>query len=110
MTNISYARVLGIHHINAVLSDNVYESCRIDFLFVQWYELIQNHSWETHALERVCFLPLTNPTAFGFMDPGAVLRACHIIPAFARGQRNLNKGISSLSGDKDDWLEYYISR
>lgn len=105
-----YARVLGIHHINAVCSDNVYESSRIDFLFVRWYELIQHHSWEAHTLERVRFLPLTNPTAFGFVDPGAVLRACHIIPAFARGRRNLNGGISSLSGDKDDWLEYYVNR
>jgi hypothetical protein len=78
-----YARVLGIHHINVVRSGNVYESRRIDFLFVRWYEVIQSHAWETCALGRVRFLPLMDPNAFGFVDPGAVLRACHIIPAFS---------------------------
>ncbi|KAG1869339.1 hypothetical protein DFJ58DRAFT_653521, partial [Suillus subalutaceus] len=105
-----HARVLGIHHINVIHSGNMYESCRIDFLFVWWYELTQSHAWETHALGRVHFLPLSNPNAFGFMDPGAALRACHIILAFSHGWRNLNCGISPLSGDKHDWLEYYINR
>ncbi|KAG2057274.1 hypothetical protein BDR06DRAFT_980942 [Suillus hirtellus] len=78
-----YAQVLGIHHINVVHSGNVYESRRIDFLFVRWYEVIQSHAWETCALGRVCFLPLMDPNTFSFVDPGAVLRACHIIPAFS---------------------------
>ncbi|KAG2054377.1 hypothetical protein BDR06DRAFT_982438 [Suillus hirtellus] len=78
-----YVQVLGIHHINVVHSGNVYESRRIDFLCVQWYEVIQSHAWKTCALGRVCFLPLMDPNAFGFMDPGAVLRACHIILAFS---------------------------
>jgi hypothetical protein len=78
-----YARVLGIHHVNVVCAGNVYKSHRIEFLFVQWHESIQDHTWETHTLCRVHFVLLANPGAFGFMDPGAVLRACHIIPAFS---------------------------
>jgi hypothetical protein len=81
--NYSYAKVLGIHHVNAVWAVNVHESHQIEFLFVRWYKYIQHHDWETHTLGCVRFLPLLNPDAFGFMDPGAVLRGCHIIPAFS---------------------------
>ncbi|KAG1736096.1 uncharacterized protein EDB91DRAFT_1238087 [Suillus paluster] len=105
-----YAKVLGIHHINIVRAGNVYESRQTEFLFMRWYESVQDHAWETHNLCCVHFLPLANLGAFGFVDPGAVLRACHIIPAFSRGQRNLNDGISPVAGDKHDWKEYYINR
>ncbi|KAG1817179.1 uncharacterized protein BJ212DRAFT_1299342 [Suillus subaureus] len=50
-----------------------------------------------------------NPGAFSFIDLGTVLRACHIIPAFSRGQHNSNDGISPIAGDKHDWQEYYIN-
>jgi hypothetical protein len=89
---------------------SIYESHRVEFLFVRWYESVQNHSWDAHTLGRVKFLPLESQNAFGFVDPGVVLRACHIIPAFSRGQRNPNDGISPLAGDKNDWHEYYINR
>ncbi|KAG1719886.1 hypothetical protein EDB19DRAFT_1836376 [Suillus lakei] len=47
-------------------------------------------------------------SASGFVDPGVVLRACHMIPAFSLGQRNPSEpGISALAGDKHDWREYY---
>ncbi|KAG1832562.1 hypothetical protein F4604DRAFT_1945993 [Suillus subluteus] len=107
--NYRYAKVLGIHHVNAVCTGNVYEARRMEFLFVRWYEPVQSHAWETHTLSRVRFLPLENPNAFGFVNPGDVLRACHIIPAFSQGQRNPNVGISPLAGDKHDWKEYYVN-
>ncbi|KAG2120548.1 uncharacterized protein F5147DRAFT_766462 [Suillus discolor] len=108
--NYRYAKVIGIHHVNVVRMGNVYESRRFEFLFVQWYEPVQNHAWETRTLSRVHFMPLTNPNAFGFVDPAVVLRACHIIPAFSKGQRNPNEhGISPLAGDKHDWCEYYVN-
>ncbi|KAG1887690.1 hypothetical protein F4604DRAFT_1916503 [Suillus subluteus] len=107
--NYRYAKVLGIHHVNVVCTGNVYESHRIEFLFVRWYKSVQRHAWETHTLGRVRFLPLANPNAFGFVDLGAVLRGCHIIPAFSRGERNPGGGISPLAGDKHDWHEYYVN-
>ncbi|KAG1837178.1 hypothetical protein DFJ58DRAFT_632917, partial [Suillus subalutaceus] len=90
--NYCYAKVLGIHYVNVVCTGNVYESHQIEFLFVRWYESIQNHAWDC-TLGHVRFLPLTSPNTFGFVDPRVVLRACHIIPAFSRGQRNPNDGI-----------------
>ncbi|KAG2029658.1 hypothetical protein BDR03DRAFT_936805 [Suillus americanus] len=88
-----FAKVIGIHHVNVVRLTNVYESRRIEFLFVRWYETVQDHAWDTCTLGR---------NAFGFVDPGVILRACHIIPAFSRHQRN--------PGDKHDWPEYYVNR
>ncbi|KAG2102865.1 uncharacterized protein F5147DRAFT_580776, partial [Suillus discolor] len=108
--NYRYAKVLGIHHVNVVYAGNVYKARRVEFLFVRWYKSVQSHAWETYALGRVRFLPLENPNAFGFVDPGDVLRACHIIPAFSRGWRNPDAGISPLGGDKHDWKEYYVNR
>ncbi|KAG0695162.1 hypothetical protein DFH29DRAFT_1005685 [Suillus ampliporus] len=105
-----YTKVIAIHHVNVVRLANVYESRRIEFLFIQWYESVQDHAWDTHTLGHVHFQPLANLNAFGFIDPGVVLRACHIVPAFSRGQRNLGEcGISPLAGDKHDWHEYYVN-
>ncbi|KAG2129681.1 uncharacterized protein EDB93DRAFT_1095336, partial [Suillus bovinus] len=81
-----------------------------EFLFVRWYESVQDHAWEMHTLCHICFLPLVNSDVFGSVDPGAVLKACHIIPAFSQGQCNSNDGISLIAGDKHDWQEYYINR
>ncbi|KAG1767582.1 hypothetical protein EV702DRAFT_930047, partial [Suillus placidus] len=105
-----YAKVLGIHHVNVVRTGNVYESHRFKFLYVQWYEPVESHAWETHTLGHVRFVPLANPNAFRFVDPGLILRACHIIPAFSQGQHELSGcGISSLAGDKNDWHQYYVN-
>ncbi|KAG1836689.1 hypothetical protein DFJ58DRAFT_734819 [Suillus subalutaceus] len=49
--NYYYAKVLSIHHVNM-------------------YEIIQSHSWDTHSLGRVRFLPLENLNTFSFVDPG----------------------------------------
>lgn len=110
-SNYRYAKVLGIHHVNVIRVGNVYESRRFEFLFVRWYELVQSHTWSTHNLGRVRFIPLESSDAFGFVDPAMVLRACHIIPAFSRGQRNPSEcGISPIAGDHQDWREYYVNR
>jgi hypothetical protein len=72
---------------------------------------VQDHAWDTCTLGHIRFRPLANEDAFGFLDPGVVLRACHIIPAFSRPQRNPGEcGLSPLAGDKHDWPEYYVNR
>ncbi|KAG2049274.1 hypothetical protein BDR06DRAFT_991207, partial [Suillus hirtellus] len=77
-----YAKVIGIHHVNI-------------FLFVRWYETVQDHMWETCTLGRVRFRPLSHQNAFGFMDPGV--------------RDPGGCGISPLAGDKHDWHEYYVN-
>ena len=57
----------------------------------------------------VAFPPLASDAAFGFIDPSDVLRACHIIPAFASGQTHEDRvGMSSRARDRDDYNAYYV--
>jgi len=85
-----YARVLGIFHANIIYTGpgtKDFQSWQIEFLWVQWFEVIQDHSplWEQQALDTVRFLPVADKDAFGFVDPANVLRGCHVIPAFGDG-------------------------
>ena len=112
----SYARVLGIFHANTMYTgpgSRDFQSRRIKFLWVRWFEVLQDHisGWEQHALDMVRFLPMADTDAFGFVDPADVLRGCHIIPSFADGPLHLD-GIarSRCAGDSDDWKRYYVNR
>ena len=63
-------------------------------------------------LDRIGYVCEDDPSgAFGFLDPALVVRACHLIPAFAYGRTTSLLGPSvardSLTGD---WESYYISR
>ena len=85
-----YAHVLGIYHTNAIyvgpgLRD--YQSRWIEFLWVQWFKVL-NHSvgWDHTTLDSVKFPPMAEADAFDFIDPADMLRCCHIIPTFADGQ------------------------
>ena len=84
-----YARVLGIYHAN-IFYGQARKPERMDFLFVRWFG--QDVKWNSGPanlrLGRVGFVPSGNIDAFGFLDPTLVIRACHLIPAFALG-RNL---------------------
>ncbi|KAG2114229.1 uncharacterized protein F5147DRAFT_770226 [Suillus discolor] len=106
-----YAHVLGIYHANVTyvgpgMVD--YRSYRIDFLWVRWYQYVDEH---TMSLDCVCFPPMAEPDAFGFVDPNDVLRGCHIIPHFAQGQWHLDSmGISHCAKDESDWWFYYTNR
>jgi hypothetical protein len=109
-----YARVLGIYHVNATyigpgMID--YRTHRIDFLWVRWYQYVDRCSSQHASLDRVCFPPMAEPEAFGFVDPDDILRCCHIIPRFTQGLQHLDgKGISHCAQDKMDWQCYYINR
>ena len=111
-----YARVLGIFHANVIYTGPGYkdfQSRRIEFLWVRWFEVIQDHSplWEQQALDIVRFLPMADKDAFGFVDPANVLRGCHIIPAFADGRLHPDGvALSRSATDSDDWKRYYINR
>ncbi|KAI0647705.1 hypothetical protein C8Q79DRAFT_999321 [Trametes meyenii] len=95
-----YAQVLGIYHANVVdrqpREDGSLEAApqRMEFLFVG-------------------FVPDTDPDAFGFVDPSDIVRACHLIPAFAEGRTSRLLGYSKIarpSGESDDWERFYVNR
>ena len=110
-----YAHVLGIFHVNATyigpgMID--YHLRQIDFLWVHWYQYVKEGAgWEALSLDCVCFPPMADEYAFGFIDPDDVLQGCHIVPQFSRGLRHLDStGISCCAQDASDWHFYHVNR
>jgi len=69
-----YEWVLGIFHVNIIYTgpgSKDFQSCRIEFLWVQWFEVLQDHflAWGQHTLNMVRFLPMADKHTFGFVDP-----------------------------------------
>jgi hypothetical protein len=110
----SYARVLGIYHVNVIYTGPGmvdYSSRRLDFLWVRWFHHVQQHKWEDCKLDSVAFLPMADENAFGFLDPGNVLRASHIVPTFLQGYIHADTiAISLCARDSHDWKQYYVNR
>ncbi|TFY53731.1 hypothetical protein EVG20_g9986 [Dentipellis fragilis] len=92
-----YARVLGIYHANVYYGRTA----------------APEGAEFSRKLDRIGFVPEDDPSgAFGFLDPGQVLRACHLIPAFAYGLTTDLLGPSKMRDSvlKGDWTNYYVSR
>ncbi|KIJ32462.1 hypothetical protein M422DRAFT_265630 [Sphaerobolus stellatus SS14] len=85
---------------------------RKEFLWVRWFGC--DPTWESGfkycRLDRVGFVPQEDPDAFGFLDPAAVLRGAHLIPAFAHGQTIKLCAPSIAREDDGDWEYYYVNR
>jgi hypothetical protein len=110
-----YAQVLGIFHVNVVYVGPGmvnYQPHRMEFLWVRWYQSMgMLDGWKNHKLDRIRFAPMSADDTFVFIDPADVLRACHIIPAFAKGKRHVDgMGLSWCARDSSDWVEYYVNR
>jgi hypothetical protein len=113
-----YARVLGIFHVNVVYAGPGmldYKARRIDFLWVRWFEGVDDvsveQSWIDARLDRLQFPPMSDKEAFGFIDPAHVIRGCHIIPRFSIGLRHVEVvGISECARNAEDWIHYYVAR
>jgi hypothetical protein len=109
-----YGKVLGIYHVNVIhigVGMTDFTPIRVEFLWVRWYEpMEQISSWDTSTLDQLWFPPMDDKFSFNFIDPGDVLRGCHIIPVFTRGKRHDDRlGVSAFAGDKDDWRKYYVN-
>lgn len=110
-----YARVLAIYHANVIYvgpESKDYQSRRLEFLWVRWFELLdQPSSWEHCTLDKARFIPMTRSDSYGFVDPADVLRCCHVIPSFADGKLHPDGvAMSRNARDAEDWKFYYINR
>ncbi|KAF7981735.1 hypothetical protein HWV62_32343 [Athelia sp. TMB] len=109
-----YARVLGIFHANVIYTGTVpvdYTTRAVEFLWVRWFEYVEDNSsgWTGSTLDRLRFPTMANEDSFSFLDPGDVLRGCHVVPCFAAGQRYPDgKGISRCARDDEDYKNYYV--
>jgi len=109
-----YARVLGIYHTEVWLNEGQPVKRHFEVLWVRWLAALQNHTSgiKSARLPKIAFVEESDPDAFGFLDPGQVIRGAHLIPAFASG-----RGVSALRYGKslarpgeqpDDWEEHYV--
>ena len=111
-----YARVIGAYHANVIYIGpgmRDYRPRRFDFLWVRWFKLVKPAAsgWTTLTLDAVSFPPMNQDTSFGFVDPKDVLRGCHILPAFAKGEQHKDGvGISRCAKDGKDYKMYYVGR
>lgn len=115
-----YAQVLGIFHAQVLHIDprqglQSSQPQHMEFLWVRWLGTEPNYrSGPRHAkLPKVGFVPEDDDMAFGFLDPSVILRACHLIPNFARGKtQNLlhfPNSIGRRAGFDEDWVNYYVN-
>ena len=96
----------------------------MDVLFVRWFQcdLNFNSGWDAKRLPWVQFFDQSNPgDTFGFVNPDAVIRGVHLIPAFRYGLTEDLLGPSftqritevpdseSDHGLNKDWQFYYIN-
>lgn len=112
----SYARVLGVFHANVIYAGPGildYAPRRMEFLWVRWFTYYGSCSvsWDNHRFDCVRFPPTASDWAFGFVDPGDVLRGCHVVPRFAKGPVHPDGiGLSRCAADSKDWKFYYVNR
>lgn len=91
---------------------------RMDILFVRWFRRDSNinSGWDAKRLFRLQFFDRDNPVdAFGFVDPGSVIRGVHLIPAFGWGLTEELLGPSFVRREREeiepnnDWCFYYVN-
>jgi hypothetical protein len=110
-----YARVLGIYHMEVWVNDGGQPMKRdVEVLWVRWLAALRNHrsSIKLARLPKIAFVEESDPDAFGFLDPGQVIRGAHLIPAFASGRGTsalrYGKSLARPEEQLDDWEEHYV--
>ncbi|KAJ3574409.1 hypothetical protein NP233_g1774 [Leucocoprinus birnbaumii] len=110
-----YAHVLGLFHADVSHVDENRKHCctkQMDFLWVRWYQLDATFQsgFEAYRLPRLEFVPDVE-SGFGFLDPNHILRASHLIPAFAHAHiSTLGKTLAQREMDNDkDWKYHYAN-
>ena len=86
----------------------------MEVLWVRWFGVVPGHKWgiKNARLPKIGFVP-DSPGAFRFLDPTLVLRACHLIPAFAEGRTDSllphSPSVARENGEIDEWTAYYVN-
>jgi hypothetical protein len=103
-----YARVLGIYH--ADVNYGAQSIGRMEFLWVRWYawDSTQQSGWKAHRLDRLVYD--SEEYQFGFLDPAVVIRAAHLIPAWAHAKTGDYYPSSSKVEPDGDWEYHYVNR
>jgi hypothetical protein len=109
-----FARVIGIFHVNVSFRGKV---TLMHLLWVRWFgtDYKYKSGFKHRRLPRIGFLA---NEAMGFVNPDDVIRAAHIIPAFAHGRSDayldgpsiarIPEAESRDEDDDQDWVYYYV--
>lgn len=87
----------------------------IEMIWVRWFQQDNSHDyqdgWAHLRLPRLSFIPPEEPTAHSLIAPEDVLRACHIIPAFAHGFMDPQplEDLHATRFLQRDWNFYYVN-
>ena len=113
-----YACVLGVFHARVMHSGPEARNQSVqymEFLWVRWFGMEPGHWWgfKTVRLPKIEFIPDTDDSAFGFLDPSLVIQGCHLVPSFADGCTSELLCTSDLTAarhpdETDDWVNYYV--
>ncbi|KAK6984281.1 hypothetical protein R3P38DRAFT_2806647 [Favolaschia claudopus] len=118
-----YGRIVMISHLYVrhigprAISPGITQ--KMDVLWVRWFGSDPDQDLSAKRLYRVGFVPMDESApdaaaAFGFLDPAQILRAAHIIPAFARGRTDSllppSVGRQFDAENDEDYNFYYINR
>jgi hypothetical protein len=108
-----YARVQCVFHV-VVRHDSLPVERKMEVLWVRWFGRDLSHAagWAPRRLHRIGFVPDRSASpAFGFVDPSHVIRAVHLIPAFAHGKTEdyLGPSLVRSGHEHKDWAYYYVA-
>lgn len=115
-----YAHVLEIFHASVLHVSPQSKSLQpqwMEFMLVRWFgrDMTKLGGWKSQQLHRIGFVS-GDSTPFGFMDPARIVRAVHLIPAFAHLETTGLLGPSQIArpyvvdgDDHSDWRYYYVA-
>lgn len=112
-----YGRIIGVFHANVchlAADSKSREPQHMEFLWVRWYgrDLSYTAGWKAKRLHRLGFVDGESDGAFGFLDPGEIIRGVHLIPGFHYGQTDelLAPSIARQVDENDlDYVYYYVN-
>jgi hypothetical protein len=109
----SYARVLGIFHVDFTfrpLDGTPATTQKMNVLWVQWYEFDSHFKagFKRRRLYRVRPVSSDNNHAYGFLDPADVIRGTHLIPAFAH-TKGSDLGVSAELPSTNSRGYFYVN-
>jgi hypothetical protein len=109
----SYAKVLAVYHLTIRTASNPSPQT-LTLLWVRWMERNATTlmGLNSRYYTRVSFVPWsgTPGSAFDFVDPSHIIRACHLIPAFSLGRTHDLLDPSVARDQEGDWCAFYANR
>ncbi|KAK7447686.1 hypothetical protein VKT23_013942 [Stygiomarasmius scandens] len=114
-----YSRVIGIFHLDVLIDERDRGEPKLttlDVLWVRRFRIDHNYraGFSQRRLYRVEFLPDSDPSAYGFLNPDEVIRQCHLIPAFAHGKSTVIHDCGEWESEGEgpettEWRYHYVN-